>query len=285
LSFAASHGITVWSSVPSLSNFLLKLGLLKSNVMPQLRLSLFCGEALPSELAQAWVTAAPRTRVINLYGPTECTIFATYHEYRSQEATTQAVVPIGNPLPGMQCLVVDDGRVVEEDDVPGELWLSGDQLAGSYWKNPTATRNAFVRFPPDRPEAAVWYRTGDLVSRHGDVGLSFRGRLDRQVKLRGYRVELQEIESAVREAVGCTLVAVIPVRNTGGICERIIAYCDKLSADEATIKDRCASRIPRYMVPDRIIALDTFPLSTSGKIDYLALAARSPARTGQAGAG
>jgi amino acid adenylation domain-containing protein len=281
LKFTVSHEITVWSSVPSLSNFMLKLGLLKSNALPHIRLSLFCGEALPSELAQAWTTAAPRSRVINLYGPTESTIFAAYHEYSRASATTEAIVPIGKPLEGMHCLIVDDGRVVDQDDVPGELWLSGDQLAGGYWNNPAATHAAFVQPPTELPQAPIWYRTGDLVSRRNDRTLSFRGRVDRQVKLRGFRVELQEIESALREIVGCTLVAVIPVRNTGGICEQIIAYCDKLNADEATLKERCGRRIPRYMVPDRIIELETFPTGTSGKIDYLALAARSAGRSGE----
>jgi len=281
MSFAVSHGITVWSSVPSLSNFLLKLRLLKSNALPQLRLSLFCGEALPAELAEAWITAAPQSRVINLYGPTECTIFATYYEYKSQSGTSQPIVPIGRPLPNLQSMVVDEGRVVEEDDVPGELWLSGDQLAAGYWNNQAATEAAFVRFPANLPQADVWYRTGDLVSHRRGIGLSFRGRLDRQIKLRGFRVELQEIESALRETLGCALVAVVPVRNTGGICEQIVAYCDRVDADESTVKDRCARRIPRYMVPDRIIELDTFPLSPSGKVDYLALAARAAVRPGQ----
>lgn len=285
MTFAVSHGITVWSSVPSLSNFMLKLRLLKSNALPQIRLSLFCGEALPSELAQAWIAAAPRSRVINLYGPTECTIFATWHEYRGQSGTTQAIVPIGEPLPGMRCRIVDDGRVVEENDVPGELWLAGDQLAAGYWNNAAATASAFVHLPTDLPQADIWYRTGDLVSRRRGLGLLFRGRIDRQVKLRGVRVELQEIESALKDILGCTLVAVIPVRNTGGICEQIIAYCDKLDTDEATIKERCGRRIPRYMVPDRVIELDTFPVSTSGKIDYLALTVRNTARSGQIAGG
>jgi acyl-CoA synthetase (AMP-forming)/AMP-acid ligase II len=177
-------------------------------------------------------------------------------------------------------LIVDEGRVVQADDVPGELWLSGDQLASGYWNNPAATQAAFVRFPGDDPHAQVWYRTGDLVSLHGDIGLSFRGRLDRQVKLRGYRVELQEVESALRDVIGCTLVAVVPVRNAGGICEKMIAYCDSLSADEVTIKSRCLTRLPQYMVPERIFPLETFPLSDHGKVDYLALAARMEARAG-----
>lgn len=105
--------------------------------------------------------------------------------------------------------------------------------------------------------------------------LLFRGRVDRQVKLRGYRIELQEIESALREVMGCALVAVIPVRNAGGICEKIVAYCDELRRDEAAIKTECLTRIPAYMVPDHIIQLGDFPLNSSGKIDYVKLAAQT----------
>jgi len=280
IKFAVTHEITVWSSVPSLANFLLKMKLLKSDALPRIRMYLFCGEALPIELAQACLNAASSSRVFNLYGPTECTIFATYHEYDRAEGEQGGIVPIGVPLSGLRCMIVNDGHVVEAADEPGELWLTGDQLAVEYWKNPAATQSAFVPFQSNDSAAEVWYRTGDLVSRRHGVGLLFRGRLDRQIKLRGFRVELQEIESALRGIIGCSLVAAIPIRNSGGIWEKVIAYCDTLNADESTIKARCLSRLPQYMVPDRIIELDHFPLSASGKIDYLALSARSTSRSG-----
>ena len=273
MSFVTTHGITVWSSVPSLANFLLKLRLLKRGSLAQVRLFLFCGEALPVELAQACLEAAPRSRVLNLYGPTETTIFATWHEYDEQSDRRLGTVPIGKPLPGMDYMIVDEGRMVETEDEPGELWLSGDQLARGYWGNAAATQAAFVRVAASHGSSGnLWYRTGDRVSRHSPHGLSFHGRLDRQVKLRGFRVELQEVESALREITGCAVVAVVPVRNNGGICEKIVAYCDELAADEAAVKARCLSRIAHYMVPDRILRLETFPLNDSGKIDYLALA-------------
>jgi D-alanine--poly(phosphoribitol) ligase subunit 1 len=272
LKFAVAHKITVWSSVPSLANFLLKMQLLKHDALASVRLFLFCGEALPAELAAACRNAAPRSRVFNLYGPTECTIFATCHEYQSADDEYGGIVPIGLPLAGVECKVVDDGRAVEADGEPGELWLAGEQLAVEYWRNSKATQAAFVQHKFDGSAAHTWYRTGDLVSWRRSVGLLFRGRLDRQVKLRGFRVELQEIESALREVVGCAVVAVVPVRSEGGICEKIIAYCDSLSADEATLKARCSKRLAQYMVPDRILELPEFPLSASGKIDYLALA-------------
>lgn len=275
LNFAVNHDITVWSSVPSLANVMRKLRLLKQDVLPQIRLSLFCGEALPCDLAQTWAAAASQSRVFNLYGPTECTVFATYHEYGRQIDSNSGTVPIGVPLKGLRCAVMDDDRAIEADDVPGELWLSGDQLAFGYWNNPVATQAAFVRLPPDDGGGPVWYRTGDLVSRCAGSGLLYRGRLDRQIKLLGHRIELQEIESALRAVIGCTLVAVLPVRDAGGICEKLIAYCDKMSADEGTLKTRCLTRIPRYMVPERILELDTFPFSAHGKIDYVALAQRA----------
>jgi D-alanine--poly(phosphoribitol) ligase subunit 1 len=275
LKFATTHGITVWSSVPSLANFLLKLQLLKPNALRCVRLFLFCGEALPAELARALMQAAAESRIFNLYGPTECTIFATYYEYDRESGPRSGIVPIGAPLPGVSCKIVDEGHAVDLEDVPGELWLAGDQLAREYWNNPASTRAAFVRRRFDDTGPDIWYRTGDLVCQRKESGLSFRGRLDRQIKLRGFRIELQEIESALRDVIGCALVAVIPVRNSGGICEKIIAYCDSLGADEAMIKSRCLNRIPSYMVPDRIVALDTFPLNESGKINYMALAARA----------
>lgn len=272
LSFVVKHAITVWSSVPSLANNLLKLNLLKPNALPDVRLALFCGEALSGELAAAWAAAAPASRPINLYGPTEVTIFSTYYEYIRDRDPSDGIVPIGNPLPGLGFLIVDDGRVVESEDTPGELWLSGDQLAAAYWNDAAATNKAFVWHPGPTGPMSLWYRTGDVVSRNSDVGLRFRGRMDRQVKLRGYRIELQEVESILREVLGCAVVAVVAPRNAQGLCEKMSAFCDRLDADEAAIKALCSAHMLPYLVPDHIRVLDAFPMNNSGKVDYLALA-------------
>jgi non-ribosomal peptide synthetase component F len=274
LKYAVALGITVWTSVPSLAMFLLKLGLLKDNALPRVRLTLFGGDSLSAELVRTWVAAAPGSRIFNLYGPTEVSIAATYYECTGQSPTS-GVIPIGAPLPGLRCMIVDDDQVIDAENVPGELWIAGDQLAAGYWKNSAATESAFVQFPPRDARAQLWYRTGDRVSWTHGAGLSFRGRLDRQVKLNGYRIELQEIESALKSVIGCALVAAIPIRSATGVCEKIVAYCDKLSEDEATIRSRCARSLARYMVPDRIYELEPFPLSDHGKIDYGALTARA----------
>ena len=272
LEFVTQNEISVWSSVPSLANFLLKLKLLKTNALPHVRLFLFCGEALPVELARACLASAPRSTVFNLYGPTECTIFATCHRYDNL-SDINGTVPIGTPVPGINYKIVSEGRPVEIDNEPGELWLSGDQLTPGYWNNLAATQTAFVRFPERDFEQEFWYRTGDLVSQDSKVGLVFRGRVDRQVKLRGHRIELQEIETALREVTGCALVAVVPIKGSGGIIDKIVAYCDHLDEDEITVKRLCEKRLPSYMIPDRIYQLTNFPTNDSGKINYLELAA------------
>jgi len=273
LKFAVTHALSVWSSVPSIASFMGKLQLLQPDALPHLRLTLFAGEALPAELARAWTDAAPQSRVFNVYGPTECTIFSAIYEYDRERSRRHGVVPIGVPLPGLRCAIVDEGRRVERDDEPGELWLSGDQLAAGYWRNPTSTEQAFVSWPGEGRAEEIWYRTGDLVSHREAEGLIFRGRMDRQIKLRGIRIELQEVESVLRDVIGCAMVAVIPLRGSGGMCEKIIAYCDRLGADEASIKAGCLERLPAYMVPERIFELGSFPLSANGKIDYPQIAA------------
>ena len=286
LNFAIAHEITVWFSVPSLASFLLKLGLLKENVLPHVRLSLFGGEALPFELVHSWAVAAPGGKILNLYGPTEVTIVSTSYLCDVRTAPHFGTVPIGTTLPDLSFRIVESERIVEVEGQPGELWLSGDQLAKGYWNNTAATEAAFVRSMSIDGGTSRWYRTGDLVSFKKGVGIGFHGRLDRQVKLRGLRIELQEIEAVLREVAGCAIAAVVPIRNAAGLCERITAYCDRLTADEAVIRERCLARLPPYMIPERVTELEEFPLSGNGKIDYLALAAHArESLTSNAGAG
>jgi D-alanine--poly(phosphoribitol) ligase subunit 1 len=282
LRFAQLRRISVWSSVPSIVSFMSKLGLLTENVLPDVRITLFGGEALPRELAHAWSAAAPGSRVVNLYGPTEVTICSTFHELGSEIGAQSSIVPIGVPFPGIKVMIMDDGRPVTAFDSPGELWLGGEQLAVGYWNKPAATRTAFVQYPGADGLQETWYRTGDLVSQQAGVGLIFRGRIDRQIKLRGHRVELQEVESAVRTVTGSTCVAVVPQPTRSGMCEKIVAFCDCLEPDEATVKLRCAELIPRYMVPDRVLRVESFPLNTHGKIDYRALTSHAVFTTREA---
>src|ERR1700722_7643922 len=267
--FTARHKLTVWSSVPTIANNLRALGALKPNSLASLRLAYFCGEALPAALTKEWQAAAPSCQVVNFYGPTEAAIFSTYYVYDPARPSPEAIVPLGVPLTGF------DIRILKEESAPdantGELLLAGPQVVAGYWHNEAATQKAFVRVSDD-PLGRVWYRTGDRVSYNAQNELLFHGRCDRQIKIRGYRVELDEIECVIRRVTDADLVAVVPIYAKDGRCEDIVAFCDTDFIAEDDIKRECGTHLPTYMLPRRIIHLKEFPRSTNGKHDYRLLA-------------
>lgn len=270
--FVKRHTLTVWSSVPTLANNARAVGVLKPGSLPSLRLSLFCGEPLAKELAEAWAKAASASEVVNLYGPTEASIFATSYVYDGSSNTN--IVPLGVGLDQMECRVVDENNEDVAEGVVGELLLAGPQVVAGYWKSTEATSKAF-RLLRGHNGDLVWYHTGDLVSSRSDCGLLYHGRKDRQIKLRGYRVELMEIESVLKDVTGAEVVATVPILLRDGRYEEIVAYCNRLNIDEASVKNQCRVHLPDYMVPRRIIGLEEFPINDNGKIDYRTLAVRA----------
>lgn len=276
--FVNRHELTVWCSVPTRANVLKVVGALTPRALPSIRLSAFCGEALPTDLAKAWHEAAPASAIVNLYGPTEATVFATLYRFNPLAPTAEEIVPLGNPLPGIEYRIADVDDTGDGGPQSGELLLTGPQVVPGYWRNAAATKESFVRLPDD-PQDRVWYRTGDLVSRSTkqDEGLIFRGRADDQVKLRGYRVQLREIEVVIRRVTHSDLVAVVPVLSKNGLCEDLVAYCNRTTDDEVEVKRRCGEYLPGYMLPRRIVALSSFPLNSSGKVDYVSLSTQAQA--------
>lgn len=266
--------LSVWFSVPSTALLMKETRTLTPSAFPNLRASLFCGEALTLAVAQAWAETAPNSVVDNLYGPTELTLACT--EYRlhanSAEEAEGGVVPIGSPLPAMQARVVDEAMYEVAPGETGELIMTGPQVALGYWRDANKTEAAFV-VPPG--ESETYYRTGDRVRRPiGDTPLLFLGRMDQQVKIRGFRVELGEIEAALRdEAKVDSAVALGWPTTTAGCAEGVVAFIDDASADLRALKRQLVARLPRYMVPKKIHVVDAFPLNANGKIDRNALAA------------
>lgn len=270
--FAVRNRLSVWSSVPTLAADLLALRLLRPDSLPGLRVSYFCGEALPAALARAWGAAAPNSMIANLYGPTEAAVFATFHLFDAAASHDFDTVPIGAPFDTVACLVEDDnGRSPEPGEV-GELLLGGVQVADGYLGDASAT--AFVR----DHAGTRWYRTGDLVSRHPVHGLLFHGRADRQVKVRGLRVELQDVESQIARIIGCDQIAVLPAMSDDGRCETLVAICAFLPAPDAQLRSACTRELPAPMVPRRFYALEQFPRSINGKLDLPALRRLAQAR-------
>lgn len=273
--YVVDSRLTVWFSVPSTALLMKETRSLTAGAFPGLRWSLFCGEALPVPVADAWAEAASESIVENLYGPTEltlaCTLFRWDEAGRAQ--TEGDLVPIGEPFPGMEAIVIDEElREVAPGD-SGELALSGPQRALGYWEDPQRTAAAFV-VPPGRSE--VFYRTGDLVRRPATEGepLVFLGRIDSQIKVRGYRVELGEIEAVLRQESGLAVAVALgwPEAASGG-AEGVVAFIDDAGIDVNALLDRVADRLPKYMVPREVRVVESFPLNVNGKIDRKALRA------------
>ncbi len=272
--YVADAGLTVWFSVPSTALLMQQTRLLSPGVFGGLRLSLFCGEALPVSVVEAWAEAAPASIVENLYGPTELTLACTVYRWdEAGRAQTQGdVVPIGEPFPGMTAVVLDSQLQQVAPGEAGELALAGAQVALGYWEDPERTAAAFV-VPPGFDQ--VHYRTGDRVRRPvGEQPLVFLGRIDTQIKVRGYRVELGEIEAAVRaEAQVSVAVALGWPETASGGAEAVVTFIDDATVDTDALLDRLEQRLPKYMVPRQVVVVEQFPLNDNGKVDRNALRA------------
>jgi len=273
--FIRENRLTCWFSVPSVAVLARRLGLLKPGVLPSLRLSLFCGEPLPMDIAETWADAAPGSVLENLYGPTEATISCTVYRWDPRTTPGEAVhgvVPIGWPLPGTDAMVVDETLREVPPGTPGELLISGPQVSAGYWRDPQRTDAAFV-VPPGRSE--VHYRTGDRVLRaRADGPLCYLGRTDNQVKVLGHRVELGEVEAVLREASGSgEVVAIGWPRTTTGV-SGIVAFMADSPVDPARVLELARRRLPSFMMPRELHTLSEMPLNPNGKIDRGALLRR-----------
>ena len=272
--FIRDARLTLWFSVPSVIGFLSRMRLLAPGSFPTLRYSLFCGEPLAAAYAQQWQDAAPHSIVENLYGPTETTIAITRFRWNiatSGDECLNGIVPIGWPFEGQRAAVVGEDLQLVPSGTTGELCLAGSQVTQGYWNDMQRTQQQFVRLPHD-PEM-LWYRTGDLVSEGADGCLRYLGRIDDQVKVRGYRVELQEIEGILRQACGAQQVAAVPWPVSGGNAEGIVAFVSGISAIDLDQTLRiCKEVLPDYMVPRKIHQLEEMPLNPNGKMDRKKLA-------------
>ncbi|MEZ0115026.1 amino acid adenylation domain-containing protein [Catenulispora sp. EB89] len=240
------------------------LGMLDDADLPDLR-ALFVGlEAFPAELVNRWRTA---TRAFhNGYGPTEATVACV--DYECPAEPLAASPPIGRAMANCRAYVVDALGDLVPQGVPGELCIAGKQLARGYLGQPAMTAEKFVPCPWGAPGERM-YRTGDVVRWRADGELEFLGRVDRQVKIRGLRVELGEIEHAMAAFPGVRHAAVVVAAADGG--PRLDAYvvADGASAGfVAELRAYLADRLPLHMVPTTFTPLDRLPLTSSGKLDH-----------------
>jgi D-alanine--poly(phosphoribitol) ligase subunit 1 len=271
--FVRRHELTCWFSVPSTAAMMARLRMLEPGDFPSLRLSLFCGEALPTGLTRAWRRAAPNSIIENLYGPTEATIAVTAYRVPDDDAIAARgpIVPIGLPFPGHEVAVIDaQGRPVADGEA-GELCVCGGQVADGYWDTPNAQERFAAPLGCSSPMQR-WYRTGDRVMMDRECGLVFLGRLDHQVKIRGHRIDLQEVEGVVREAASSESVAALPYPpGSTELAKYIVAFVAGEPGIADTILAACQKRLPPALVPKHIRFVSDWPLNANGKTDYAAL--------------
>jgi amino acid adenylation domain-containing protein len=239
---------------------------------------IFGGDSADPQSVAAVLRDGPPARLLNGYGPTECTTFATWHEVRAvpPDAVT---IPIGQPIANTEVYVLDAHGELVPPSVIGELYLGGDGLARGYWNDPTLTAARFVPHPFSPVPGARLYRTGDRVRLRADGNLECLGRFDHQVKIRGFRVEPGEIEVALR-AHADVREALVMVREDRPGDRRLVAYAVAEGGPARALELRRAlqERLPDYMVPSIVVCVGAMPLTPNGKVDR----SRLPAPDGAA---
>jgi acyl-coenzyme A synthetase/AMP-(fatty) acid ligase len=269
-------GITVWYSVPSALTMIVRYADLEPGPLSKLRLVLFAGEVFPIRYLRELMPVAPQARFFNLYGPTETNV-CTYHEVRDVPSPDDPPLPIGRPCENTRCEVVDDsGKVLTEVGAEGELVATGTIVAQGYWGDARKTAERF--------KEGNSYRTGDIVQILESSPIPryrFVGRRDHLVKSRGYRIELGEIEAALysHPAVEECVAVAVPDEMVGN---RIAAFCSAQQGTDSGDLDRaCRERVPSYMVPERIVVVDSLPRTPNDKYDRPLLTERAARLIGE----
>jgi amino acid adenylation domain-containing protein len=257
------HGATVMQATPATWQMLLSAGWEGAA-----GLKILCGgEALPRELAERLLQRG--REVWNLYGPTETTIWSA----RSEVAGGAAAVSIGRPLSNTEMYILDGALEPEPVGVGGELYIGGAGLSRGYWRRPELTAEKFVPDPYSGMAGARLYRTGDVVRYREDGEIEHLGRNDHQVKVRGFRVELGEIETVVGRYGGVEQSVVVAREDVPGD-KRLVAYFTARERVEAgELRRYLKQELPDYMVPSGLVQLEQLPLTANGKLDRRALPA------------
>jgi D-alanine--poly(phosphoribitol) ligase subunit 1 len=262
--FIRSRAITAWMSVPTVLATMRKTGALKPGIFPSLRLSVFCGEPLPVAAAIAWQSAAPASTVENIYGPTEATVICMRQTLEDNPAVTPGrdILAIGRPYETMEVAILACDQKRLPDGMPGEIALCGPQVGLGYFNAPEQTADRFRTI-----EGRRWYLTGDLGMRDRDGVFHHLGRVDNQVKVKGNRIELEEVEAHLRNAAATDLVAAVawPVRF--GSAEGMVGFVAGTPRQAADIVNAMLQTLPRYMVPTDIRIVEELPRNINGKID------------------
>jgi amino acid adenylation domain-containing protein len=265
-------GVNLIHCVPSLFRLIIA-GNPDAKRFASLKYILMAGEVLHPSDVKRWMNGyGNRTKLVNLYGPTETTMVKFYHIVQEADAQ-RGFIPIGKPMSGTRAIVLDDNEGVCPQGIVGELYIRTAYSTLGYYKYPDLTNEVFVRNPFSNDPKDIIYKTGDLVRLLSDGDFQFIGRKDNQVKIRGYRVDLGEIEELLHTHAQIKSAVVLDWEGVSGD-KRLIAYIvsdTDHSLITTELRDFMKRMVPEHMIPSMFVMIDALPLSANGKVNRHAL--------------
>src|SRR5881396_1452537 len=268
----ASSGVTTWVSTPSFAQMCLVEDKFAEAMLPRVRRFLFCGETLAPQTAAQLLARFPQAQVWNIYGPTEATVATTSIHVDAAILEKYSPLPVGRVMPGTKIFIVDENGAELPANERGEIIIAGPNVSSGYVGRPDLTARAFFEYRGLRA-----YKTGDL-GRFRDSLLFFEGRIDEQIKLSGYRIELGDVEANLHALPSVRDAVVVPVIKNGA-AQSLTAFVTLLARNETSdfklahnLRGELGQRLPVYMLPRKFVFLDAFPITANGKVDRAALA-------------
>ncbi len=268
----AGSGTTTWISTPSFVQMCLVEEKFAEGMLPRIRRFLFCGETLPVQTAARLLERFPKAEVWNMYGPTEATVATTSVRIDHSLLKTYSALPVGRAMRGTDVFVVNDSGMISPANERGEIIIAGPNVSPGYLGRPDLTAAVFFEYSGRRA-----YRTGDQ-GRFRDGLLFFEGRMDSQLKLSGYRIELGDVEANLLALPSVSDAVVTPVMKNGA-AQSLAAFVVLSGKTEAShfeltqsLRQQLAERLPLYMLPRKFVFRDSFPLTANGKVDRPRLA-------------
>ena len=258
LKMLVEQEITVATLIPSVLNFLKPY--FNQLRFPKIKYCIFTGDTLYHDIAKEWKEIIPNGNILNMCGPTETTINCTIYQYSkniSENKTTNGIVPIGKVLKGIDYLLLNEENEIVKDK--GELCVSGKQITTSYLNNVHPEK--YLNFNDKK-----YFKTGDIVSINEFGNFNFHGRIDRQIKLNGFRIELNEIEFHIRNYTNKNVVVIVNTDNSNN--KSLIAIIENYENLKENIVEYLKIKIPEYMIPSKFISIENIPLNANQKPNY-----------------
>ena len=267
VSWIRDQRLTQWFSVPAVFTYVAKFDVLNTGTLPDIKRVIWCGEVLPVPSLIYWMQHVPQASFTNLYGPTETTIASSYFTVTQCPSKDVTEIPIGQACDGEQIRVLNSAMQPCHAGEIGDLYISGAGLSPGYWNNEEASSQAFFT---DTASGERLYRTGDLGRTGADHEIYFVGRNDTQVKSRGFRIEIGEIEAALNamDILRESAIVALPSSNFDGVtlCCSYVAR-DNNALSPVVVRTALSRALPWYMIPSRWRQHDMLPRNGSGKID------------------